>query len=190
MCSNSRTKQDLNLSHFPRIFAVLSHLCVFQPSYCLSLSLFFVFQCQSLKLYKTNRFMEQLHNIFHLYYYLRNFPCLDQIFSSSKILPTLLILCKDKTKEWSSKNTYPTPTKNMPNKIIAFSKASFLESPYPPFPCILSSHKPPQKRKKRVNFQFPKQQKLTASSLQLLPFPHIYIYIYIHLTKGPLGTYV
>ena len=91
--------------------------------------------------------MEQLHNIFHLYYYLRNFPCLDQIFSSSKILPTLLILCKDKTKEWSSKNTYPTPTKNMPNKIIAFSKASFLESPYPPFPCILSSHKPPQKRK-------------------------------------------
>ena len=91
--------------------------------------------------------MEQLNNIFHLYYYLRNFPCLDQIFSSSKILPTLLILCKDKTKEWSSKNTYPTPTKNMPNKIIAFSKASFLESPYPPFPCILSSHKPPQKRK-------------------------------------------
>ena len=51
-----------------------------------------------------------------LYYYLRDFPCLDSLFFWFKNAPTLLCLSRDKTKEKSGKNTILTPTKILSKK--------------------------------------------------------------------------
>ena len=77
-------------------------------------------------------------------------PIITHHISSLKIFCKIIYISSiiQKIKTFSSTSTTAlTPTKNMSNKIVAFSKASFLESPYPPFPYILPSHKPPQKRK-------------------------------------------
>ena len=52
----------------------------------------------------------------YLYYYLRDFPCLDSQFFLFKNTPTPLCLSRDKTKEQSGKNATQTPTTTLLKK--------------------------------------------------------------------------
>ena len=54
--------------------------------------------------------------MYHLYYYLRNFSCLESSFIWFKNAPTPLCLSRDKTKGQFGKNTILTPTKKLPKK--------------------------------------------------------------------------
>ena len=54
--------------------------------------------------------------LLYLYYYLRGFSCLGSLFFWFKNTPTLLCLCRDKTKRQFGKNITLTPTKTLPKK--------------------------------------------------------------------------